>query len=226
VSAKGQGFDLLASVKNVQTPLFLSLVGFRKSISRHLGLKTLPFIMHDNTKAVIRREQDAEFPYGYFRLNSFEITKDAQANKILRRHGSTMTIDQVTNATISKGYLFPCSLSVELHFMHNEPHEVLNLIEKCAILGAVDGFSFTVSMPGSSDWVVGVIMEEGPVEVPQVELENESDAAAFDITLRFTLKTRAGVVKNVPKINNEGTVTRNIGVAGAATENFDSRGRP
>jgi hypothetical protein len=178
--------------------------------------------MHDDTKSVIRREQSAEFPYGFFRLNSFEIMRDAQVNKILKRHGTTLTVDEVTNATISKGYLFPCNLSVELHFIHNEPYEVLNLIEKCAILGAVDGFSFTVDMPGTSDWVVGVMMDEGPIEVPQVELENESDAAAFDIVMNFTLKTRVGVVKNVPKINNEGHVTRNIGVPGADSESFNN----
>lgn len=220
MSAKGQGYDLLSSVKNAQTPLFLSLLGFRKSISRHLGLKTLPFIMHDNPKAVVRRDQDAEFPYGYFRMRSFEIKRDGQANKTLRRHASTITLEEVTNAAIRKGYLFPCEIMLELHFMHNDPQEVLLLIEKCSILGAVDGFSFKVDMPGTTDWTVGVLLDEGPVDIPEVELENESDAAAFDIQLQFRMTTRVGIVKDVPKINNEGRVTRGIGVEGAPTEGF------
>lgn len=210
MSAKGQGFDLLSAVKNAQTPLFLTLIGFRKTISRHLGLRTLPFILHDNPKAVVRREQNREYPYGFFRLNGFEILRDGQANKTLRRHGSTLTLDDITDAAISKGYLFPCMLGVELHFIHNDPQEVLHLIEKTSILGAVDGFSYKVTMPGSSDWVVGVQMNEGPIDIPQVELESETDAAAFDITLNFNLRTRVGVVKDVPKINNEGAVTQNI----------------
>lgn len=210
MSAKGQGFDLLGSVQNAQTPLFLTLLGFRKTVSRHLGLKTLPFILHDNPKSILRREQQQEYPYGFFRLNSFEIVRDGQANKTLRRHGSTMTLDDATNAAISKGFLFPCHLVVELHFIHNDPQEVLHLIEKTAILGAVDGLSFKVGMPGSSDWVVGVQLSEGPVDIPQVELENEADAAAFDISLNFTLRTRVGVIKDVPKINNEGRVTQGL----------------
>tara|TARA_B100000700_G_scaffold88627_1_gene99929 strand:- start:45099 stop:45776 length:678 start_codon:yes stop_codon:yes gene_type:complete len=220
MSAKGEGFDLLASIRNAQTPLFLTLTGFRKSMAKHLGLTILPFILHDNPKAVIRRSQNAEYPYGYFRLNSFEIMRDQQAVKTIRRHGSTRSLDDMTNAAISKGYMFPCKLMVELHFIHNEPREVLALIEKASILGAVDGFSFEATMEGSTPWTVGVAMEEGPVEIPQVSLEEESDAAAFDIQFSFSITSRVGVVKSVPKINNQGHVTRNIGVPGAEPEPF------
>lgn len=209
----GKSFDMLGSVRNVQTPLMLTLVGFRKSISKHLGLKAFPQIMHDNQKAVVRREQHDSYPYGWFRISSFEIQRDMQPNKTLRRHGSTMTLDDLTNATVSKGYLFPTLLNVEMRYINNDPIETLMLIEKVAVLGAVDGFSFKVNMPGAPEWTVGVQLSEGPVDVPQSELENEADAAAFDLSLNFTIRTRVGVIKSVPKINNEGRVTQSIGVA-------------
>lgn len=212
MSVLNQNFDLLSAVKNTQTPVYLSLLGFRKSISRHLGLKALPLLMYDDTKAVLRRIQSVDYPYGYFRLNSFDIPRDSQVNKTLRRHGSTLTLDEVTNATISKGYLFPCTLMVEFHFIHNDPQQVLNLVEKSAILGAVDGFSFTVEMEGTSGWTVGVMMEEGPIQIPIAELESETDASAFDVIFNFSIKTRAGIVKSVPKINNEGRISRDLGI--------------
>lgn len=212
MALKAKGFDLLSAVKNTQTPLFLSLLGFRKSLSRHLGLKAMPLIMHDNLKAALDKEDFPGYPYGYFRISSLEVKRDGQANKTLRRHGSTLTLEAITNAVVQKGYLFPCEIMVELHFIHNDSPEVLLFIEKCAILGAVDGFSFQVDMPGSTSWTVGVTMEEGPISIPDVELESESDAAAFDISVQFRINTRAGIVKNVPKINNEGKITKSFDI--------------
>lgn len=216
-TARGQGFDLLGSIKNSQTPLFLSLVGFRQSISRHLGIRTLPMIMHDNAKAVMRREQ-ADYPYGFFRINSIEVKKDQQVVKTIKRHGSAITLDDITNATISKGYLFPATIAIELHFIHNNPQEVLLTVEKAAILGAVDAFSFEASMPGVGSWQVGVILDEGPIQIPAAEIENESEPSAHDITLSFQMNTRLGVTKAVPKINNEGKVTQRLVANGAEEE--------
>ena len=213
MTLKDHNFDLLSAVENNQTPLFMSLIGFRKTLSQHLGITSMPMIMHSNVKAILRREQGPEFPYGYFKLTSFEIDKDKQAVKTLRRHGSTITLDQITNAMVSKGYLFPTKLTVEVHFVHNDVREVLKFVEKLTILGAVDAFSFTVNMPGATDWTVGVEMDSGPVSIPDVEFESD-DPNSFDITINFTLNTKAGVIKAVPKVNNEGNVTTSYRVPG------------
>lgn len=215
MSAKGQGFDLLGAVKNAQTPFFMSLVGFRKSISKQFGVRVLPLVMHDNAKAIVRREQDAEYPYGYFKINSLIVPRDKQPNKTLRRHGSTMSLEGATNSSITKGYLFPCSINLEMHFIHNDPVEVLRFIEKAAILGATGSLSFRVDMPGSTEFRVGVSIEDGPIELPSSELESETDAAAFDIMVSFRIDTRIGVFKDVPKINNQGHVTKSTEIGDA-----------
>ena len=208
---EGDRFDLLGNNKNIQTPLFMSLVGFRKTLSNHLGISELPLIMSSNTKVIMRRENEYSYPYGYFKLLSVEIQRDAQAVKTIRRTSSSITLDELTNAMISKGYLFPTKLETEVHFIHNDLRECLGFVEKLAILGAVDGFSFTVKMPGSTQWVVGVQMAEGPISFPDTSNEDPENPGAYDIQTSFTLNTKSGVIKSVPKINNEGKVTQFVG---------------
>lgn len=222
MGATTESFDLLSGVKNVQTPLFLTLMGFRRTISKHLGLKNLPWITHDNHKAVLKREQTSQYPYGYFRLTSMGILRDQTLIKAVKRHGSAMALDELTNSTLTKAYMFPATLGIEFHFLHNDPAKTLLLMEKAAIMGAVDSFTFCVTMPGAGEWVVGVKMDEGPVSFPTSELESESNPQEFDITFNFELSTKLGIVKDVPKVNNEGTVSRSIGVdgEGGATESF------
>lgn len=210
MGAKTRRFDLLGSVDNPQTPLYATLKGFQKSISQHMGLTFMPFIMHDNTKAVLRREQESSYPYGYFSLSSMGLNKQKSPVKTVARHASSITLEELTNAMTAKAYLFPASLSIEFHFLHNDTPEVMNFMEKIAILGGIDAFSYQVDIPGSSSWWVQANVESDTIELPQATLENEEDAGAFDISVQFRVETRLGVIKNVPKINNEGKVTRNL----------------
>jgi hypothetical protein len=207
MGAKARNFDLLGTDKNPQTPFWMSMIGFRQTISKHLGLKALPFISSDNKKAVLSREQQSTFPYGYFILTSFEIKKDSLNVKSISRHASSVTLEDITNSMIQKAYMFPATLEIELHFVHNDIRECLSLIEKVSILGAIDKFSFKVDMPGCTSFMASVNLQQGPIAFPQVELENPEDAAAFDIVLNFSIDTKVGIVKSVPKINNQGTVT-------------------
>lgn len=213
MSIKGRNFDLLSAVQNRQTSLYVTLLGFRASLSQKLGLKELPLITHDDMKAELRRRDNPSYPYGFFSIESLEIKKDQTLNKSTRRHSSAIAFDTATNAIVNKGYLFPVDIQASVHFVHNDPRDVLLFLEKALILGAVDAFSFKASVPGIPDWTVGVAMADGPVSLPRSEFENEADAGAFDIEMQFTISTKLGIIKDVAKINNEGRVDMSVGVA-------------
>lgn len=207
-----RNFDLLGGVKTANSPLWLSFHGFRKTLSHHLGLKTLPFIMHDDTKATLRKEYGSQYPYGFYRMNSFQIIRDQAPGKTVRRHGSAWGYEGATNAQIHKAYMFPAEIMMELHYINDDPAKVIHFVEKVSILGATGSFSFKVKLPGVNEFSCRISVEDGPIEIPQVELENESDAGAFEIVVPFKMTTKVGVIKGVPKINNQGAVEQSISV--------------
>lgn len=223
MGSKTETFDLLSGIKNKNTPLLLTLYGFRQSLGNHIGIKNIPLVSHDNHKAVLRREHGSSYPYAYFKLNSFEIVRDDQVVKNIRRHASAISLDDLTNSTLTKGFLFPTKLSIEFHWVHSNILDVIQYIEKSAILGAVDGFSFQVNIPGiKSDWTASVDMDSGPITIPQAALEDSNEPGGMDIVSNFTIRTKTGIVKEVPKINNEGIVQRSVGVLNTNTGELES----
>ncbi len=214
MGSKTEGFDILGGVENKSTPLFATLYGFRKSLMSALGISALPMITHNDTKAVLKREHGPSYPYAYFRLADVRVKRDEQNLKLIRRHASSIQLSDFTNATITKGFLFPAELNVEVHWIHNNIVDTVNFVEKIGILSGVDGFSFTVHVPGISKdgWTASVSMDDSPIAIPPAELEDASNPSAYDISFNLTIRTKSGIMKEVPKINNEGTVTRRVGV--------------
>lgn len=204
---KGASFDLLSGVENAQTPLFLTLVGFRKSVAQQLGLTELPLVPNQNKKIELRKEERPSYPYGYIKLQSMELIRDSQPAKAIQKYASGLSLDEITNAMVSKAYLFPARLAVELHYIDNDFRRVLNIAEKLCIFGGVDAFSFRIEMPGAN-WIVNVKVNEGPIDIPESDIENPAEPDAWDILVGFQLESKIGIVKSVPKINNAGEVTK------------------
>jgi hypothetical protein len=205
---EGRSFDMLGGVDNAQTPLFLTLIGFRKSVMQHLGVTDLPLIPNENKKLEMRRSSNPSYPYGYMALRSMEVVRDQQPSKAIQKYSSSGTLDRITNAMVSKGFLFPAKLSVELHYLDNDFKRIVNIVEKLCIFGAIDALSFEISMPEGPHWVVEVRLNEGPVDIPESMIDNPAEPDAWDVQTVFELHTRVGVVKSVPKVNNEGEVTK------------------
>jgi hypothetical protein len=206
---EGRSFDLLGGVDNAQTPLFLTLIGFRKSVSQHLGITDLPLVPNENKKIEMRRSPNPSYPYGYLTLRSMEVVRDQQHTKAIQKYSSGgNALNGITNAMVSKGYLFPAKLQVELHYLDNDFRRIINIAEKLCLFGAIDALSFKISMPDGPEWMVEARLNEGPIDIPEGMIDNAAEPDAWDIQAAFELHSKVGIVKSVPKVNNEGEVTK------------------
>lgn len=206
-------FQLLSGTPYANTPLYASFLGLRKTLAKHLGVaENIPFITHNNQKSVLRREHGSKYPYSYILLNDFRIVRDRAPNKTVARRGSHISLDEVSNATVQKGYLFFSEINFEFHWIHNQITDVINFVEKLTILGSIDSFTFNVKIPSIDEFLATVELPDQAITLPRSELDDPSEPGGMDIPVSMVLKTRAGIVKDVPKVNNRGEVTQTLGV--------------
>lgn len=206
-------FQLLSGTPYSNTPLYASLLGLRKTLSSHLNItENIPLITHNNQKSIFRRESVQKYPYSYILLNDFRIIRDQAPNKTIARRGSHISLSEITNSSVKKGYLFRSEINFEFHWIHNSITDVINFVEKITILGAIDGFTFNVKIPDIEEWVATVELPDNAITFPRNELEDPAEPSAMDVTVSMLLKTRAGIVRDVPKVNNRGEVTQSFNV--------------
>jgi len=204
-------FDMLGKVQDKSSALYLTIEGFKRTMMKHLGLSNMYLVMHDAPEITRRNGQDVEnFPYSWFKLNSFQIIPDQSNLKAIGRHSSSMSIDEFTNAYLAKNYMFPVNLSIEFHYLTNDIQDMFVLIPKIGIISALGKFSFMCSTENCEPWQVFVYLDSPDISFPTAALEATDKPAAYDITFTFKIQTKAGVSKMVPKINNAGTVTSSV----------------
>lgn len=216
-------FNLLSGTQYANTPLYASFLGLRQTFAKHLGISSnIPIITHNNQKAILRKERNSSYPYAYILLSGLKVVRDQEPNKSIARRGSHISTQSATNATVAKGYLFKAEINFELHWLHNQITDVIMFIEKMSILGAIDAFTFNVTVPNVPEWVATVELPDGEIAIPRAELDDPAEPGAMDIAIQMVLKTRIGIVKDVPKVNNQGLVTQTVGVGNSSTGEIES----
>lgn len=61
-------------------------------------------------------------------------------------------------------------------------------------------------------WMITVKMDSESIPIPRSDKDQESDPEGFDLQMSFTIDTKLGRVKDVPKVNNRGEVTTSVEV--------------
>lgn len=211
-------FDLLGKNIDKNTPFFTGLLGAHSAIKRFFGMRKipLPIIQSNNVKAVLRQtianddNSGNHYPYAYMSISNFEMVMDEQANKTARRHGQGHR-DTGSNATLAKFYGFPMIVSIELHFVTNDIFEAVKFGLKSLTLLNTGVLNFEVE-DENFKWVVVVKGESPSIAFPRTDKDNESDPEAFDMVCNISIRLWSGVMKEVPKINNSGSVDRHVGI--------------
>lgn len=212
-------FDLLGKKIDKNTPFFTGLLGAHAAIKRFFGMQNipLPIIQSNNVKAVLRQQvandnnSGDHYPYAYLSINNFEMVVDEQAPKTARRHGQGYA-DNGTNSTVVKFYGFPMLVSLELHFVTNDIFDAVKFGLKSLTLLNTGTLNFDVEDENFA-WKIVVKGESPSIAFPRTDKDNEVDPEAFDMVCNISVRLWSGVMKEVPKINNEGRVDRRVGLA-------------
>ena len=207
--AKTRTFDMLSGVDVNTNPLYASLFGMRESMSKKIGVKTLPIIQHDNTKRVLEA-LGSRYPFAFLKLTSIGVIVDRQNVNTIRRTASSIVATGEDVLEVYKGYLFDTNVNMEITFTTDSLLEAVNFCNKLAIYAATDAFDFELSVPGTGSWNVQVKFENNDFQIPTAALEDEENPKALEMTFPFVLVTKTGIIRSVAKVNHEGRVNTSI----------------
>lgn len=205
-----RNIDFLAGNEDNGTPLWAALLGFQKSFKARMGIDKFPLVMHNDHKGAIKKAYKSDaYPYGYFRVTDIAMDTTMQIPKAIQRYASSTSFDEMTNSLVDQNYMFPCNLTIECFYYDNSPDTTMMFAQRLAIMNACRAFSFNVSIP-STQWWVDLVSSSESVPIPVVDIDDESKPMVSELTFGYTAKSKIGIVKSVPKINNEGKITTNV----------------
>lgn len=211
--------DNIDRIVDRNSAAYLSLTAFREAAKRFLGIDHLPMIQSQDVKRALRK-YDTEsinkqvqniYPFAYFNITRVGLDRDGPATKNIARASRGATLDDLENAFIKEAYLFPASISVELHYVTNDLIRALDFSTRAVIVAATGKMNTRVEHDGAS-WFVYMQYGDYAVDFPRPDKDAEEDPEAFDLTISCDIITNLGVMRTVPKVNNRGRVTQSVKV--------------
>lgn len=210
--------DNLDRIVDKNSPAYITLYTFREAIKLFFGISTLPLIQSQDVKRELKRGVDdpnmdssRKYPYAYYSLNQLGLIKDQQSIKTTARHSMGMTLDELANAVLKKAYLFPSQITVDLHYVTNDIVQAMDMCTRALIVAHSGKLNSKAEFEGVS-WMITVKMDSESIPIPRSDKDQEADPEGFDLQMSFTIDTKLGRVKDVPKVNNRGEVTTSVEV--------------
>lgn len=211
----------LLSELSKQKFLHYALSGLKRVMERELEIKNITVTLSETTRHEIMRKSSVQtggvdalaFPYAFLQFQSLAATRDQQNSFAARKVGQPMQAVG-TLAYTKKAFLFPFDVSLEFHYVHNDPDRLLEIATALGILSSTNGLSFRLNI--GPDLTIGV-----RVEVPQdfpIGLQEEQSAQlpeASEIVATFIIHCHLGFTRDVSAVNGSRpvmniTVTNNV----------------
>lgn len=200
------------------SPAYITLYTFREAVKRFFALEALPLVQSQDVKRHLKKGVDDAninvadlYPYSYYSLGSLGLVKDQQAVKTAARHSMGATFDELANAVLKKAFLFPCSIQAEVHYVTKDIIDAMNFCTRALIVAHSGKMNARVEYEGVS-WIVEVKLDSESIPIPRSDKDLEADPEGMDLVLSFTINTKLGAMRDVPKVNNRGEVTTGIEV--------------
>lgn len=210
--------DNLDRIVDQNSAAYLTLYTFREAAKKFFGISEFPLIQSNDVKREVKKELGVDnpnrsvaaiYPYSYWSLSDLGLIKDQQAIKGIARNSLGHSFDELQNAVLKKAYLFPSSINVEMHYVTRDLVEAINFCTRALVVAHSGKLNAKVEMDGAS-WFVTTTMVSESIPIPRSDKENEADPEAMDLVISFRIDTKLGVMRDVPKINNRGTVTQGV----------------
>lgn len=210
--------DNTERILDKNSPAYITLYTFREAVKRFFALSSLPLVQSQDVKRELKKGVDDpneqvsnRYPYAYYSLGSLGLVKDQQALKTAARHSMGMTMDELANAVIKKAFLFPCAITAEVHYVTKDIIDAMNFCSRALIVAHTGKMNARVEHEGVS-WIVEIKLDSEQVSIPRTDKELEADPEGMDLVLSFTINTKLGAMRDVPKVNNRGEVTSGVEV--------------
>lgn len=199
--------DLLGATRDKKSRLHGTLYGVRRELKRRFKITEMPFVHSNDAKVFQRQRMVPSFPWAYVSVNTVGLNEQSINPNTAARHsvGHSFARGDQGNATISKHYMFPIIIGMEMHFITDDYMTAMAFIDTALIIATSNKMNFKMKMLGVENYV-RITPESREFTLPRSDKENEQDPEGFDIVFNFRVETWTGVTKEVAKINNMGEV--------------------
>lgn len=210
--------DNVDRIVDKNSAAYLTLYTFREAVKRFFGVQEFPLIQSNDVKREVKKSLGVDdpnrsvsdiYPYCYWSISDIGLVKDQQPIKGLARNSMGFTVDELQNAIVKKAYLFPSSINVEMHYVTKDLVDATDFITRALIVGHSGKLNAKVEMDGA-EWFVATFLTSESVSIPRSDKDSEADPEAMDLAISFRIDTKLGVMRDVPKINNRGRVTKGV----------------
>ncbi len=200
--------DPLAAVDG--TLLNASLTGFANKFQILFGLKSFALDTNNNPKRAMEAEQGgrpANLPYGWYAPSSLDFNSERGNATAIARIGSTTAIVQGETGTVKKAYMFPVTLPIEVTVRFSSIEEAMTFMCKSLLTILSKGLNFVIGAAGDS-FTVEIDMggNSASIPFPKIDDIDNVNGMYYEFVLSLTMKTKIGIVSDVAKFNNYGTV--------------------
>lgn len=206
--------DRLNTITGLNAPLKLTIAAFRKAIKTFLGLQhDMPLIMNDDLKQAIRQGTDnpngnlGKLPEAYFTISSIGLDKNQSPIKNVARNSSAIEVSDLLNRFLTKHYMFPALITVEVHYLTTDLAKALDISLRLLLAAHSGKLNCKVEIEGV-EWFVTITMQSEDIPLSPAQIDTPQLPNTLDIPVTFVIATKLGNHKQTPRSN--GTVTTSI----------------
>lgn len=203
--------DLLDGVEYSSASTYGALASFKKAFREQLGFKHFPWIQHNHKKkAMTAIKGNAKLPYVYFTLRSVGINTEIGSAQNIRRQSMGSGVSYTEDGVVKKVFPFDCVIRLEAHYVTDDLMGAISFCERVSLINHTRTLSSKIVYSNGLSYDVNVFSDSVQLDIPDYDLDDESNAGIIDIPLNYELKTKMLVFKEGPKINSRGTILRGI----------------
>lgn len=179
---------------------------------RELGFKSLKIAVSETARRAqltaetsIRegagtQNSSLRFPYCQLLVNNFAATTDQQNNFATRKHGQTIPRFESNNFA-AKAFFFPFDIGTELHYITDDPNDLLSTIMAAGVLSASGGIAFRIT--AGEKFQVNVRLEIPPDNAITAQEEQSATLPeAHEMTAGIILHTYIGFIRDVSAVTS------------------------
>lgn len=203
--------DLLDGVEYASASTYAALKSFKKAFMEQIGVGDFPWIQHNQRKKAIKAVQGSgRFPYSCFKLTNLGINREIGSAQQIRRHSNGSGVSYTEDGTVHKVFAFDMVIRVEAHYYTQDLMDAISFCERVSLINISRTLSSKITYQNGIEYDVNVFSDSVELDIPEVDLDSESDAGIIDIPINYELKTKMMIFKEGPKINSRGQILRGI----------------
>ena len=203
-------FNPLKHIDN--TLLNASLTGFANKIREMFELNVFALNIANNPKRAVEIHnggKPANLPYGWYTPSTLDLDTGNNNLTNISRYGSSIAVPNGETSTLKQSYFFPCNIPLDIVVRFDEQAAATIFAQRMIVALPAKLLNFELEISAVQDKFTVVVDSGGSYSIPFPKIDDidNPNGLYYEIQFNLTLKTKIGILRDVAKLNNNGTIT-------------------